>query len=1093
MSDQESYSPKEFLKSRRPGRFSDSAFQEDQSLDRSLLEYHLETLTNRSQEKDFETFCREIIKREICPNIIPQTGPTGGGDSKVDSETYPVATSLTLSWLVGNPEDASSERWAFAFSTAEQWRRKVRKDIEKIAEVDRGYTKAFFVSSQFIRDKVRGELEDELRTRHGFDVRILDRSWLLDRVFTSNHEAVAIDSLGIQVPSKEKVDLGPEDYRRKSDLEELESDIEEKADRQRFTPQLVDDALEAAILSRQLEKPHHEVNGYFERAERIARKCGTSHQLLKVAYEKAWTTFWWFEDYSRFNELYTKVESRATGSRNIRDLELLCNLWMILRPIPGRSDLDSEALHLQERTEQLKSELERLEAEGGQSTSLWAQSLLLHMKLLMASPEEQEDLLGDFEEVILKAEGLVGFPLEKLIQILEELGEIMGNRESYDELYETVIQVSSRRDEEVSTARMLYRRGKQQLGENPYSAIRFFGRSLSRLYKHESRHDLVRALYWCASAYEKVGLLWAARGSLVTAAAVAANELHRYGDVNLQQYLCLKHLRRIELRLGRMGYALSWHDAAETLASALVEQGHDEGAFLRDAEIFDQLFGAQLLRIDFHTLGRLEQLPQALHELGLPLSSMALLYSLGHEVELDLEKLEDIEDTREYFLSWKDGLSGADSPPEPQPHDRRKIELQSTVLGCTIHAEVVNDRSAITFAESLLASLESFLATGPVDEIGAQEPEMWIEIKPSEFTKDPFKFELENSQGRPYLSVVLKKKDLQTLTMEEQDRIKEKMNELVVLVTTRITIVGDPNVLTENLCVDERGLERSVHFTTSLVTTRNVLGENWKYRVSSFSSEDLERYELRRDTPWDAGEPVPDESSEYAFEDELELAGPDTPIPDDLAGPQQIKHSNIEVDNLIRPALWDKASWFGTAFLTDKQETLPPLMAPIFEDLDAAKKIFSLLHQEIGEVDDEDELRVTIVRGIDRTRPQDYRVVFRPKTVRPMTKERFGTLMGRICTMEPSSKENLNRFLSSFERTGRYVLAPATAQSRQANVPEVSGPSIGKQDLHVREAYEIGPRDPDSMAIEQSDRPVIPEEIEDAPVLSMINESNPTD
>jgi len=1089
--DQSGYSPKSFLKSRRPGRFSDSGFEEENTIDRPFLEYHLDTLTNRSQEKDFETFCREIVKREICPNILPQTGPTGGGDSKVDSETYPVAPGLTLSWLTGNPEAASSERWAFAFSTAEQWRRKIRDDIEKIANVDRGYSKAFFISSQFIRDKVRGELEDELRSQHGLDVRILDRTWLLDRVFTSDHEGIAIDSLDIQVQRKRKVDLGPEDYRKKSNLKEIESDLEEKVNEQWFTPQLATDALEAAILSRQLEKPRHEVEGYFERAERIAQKCGTSHQLLKVAYEKAWTIFWWFEDYSRFNELYTTAEERALGSRNIRDLELLCNLWMVLASIPHRGELTSKTVSLTERTERLKNNLKQLKAEEGRpSTSLWARSLLLQVRLLMTPPDEQVDLLQEFEEVILESEGLVGFPLEKLLQILEELGDLFGDRESYDELYETIIQVSSRRDEEISTARMLYRRGKQQLGENPYNAIRFFGRSLSRLYKHESRHDLVRALYWCASAYEKVGLLWAARGSLLFAASVAANEIHRYGDVNLQQYLCLKHLRRIELRLGRMGHALSWHEVAETIASALVEQGHDEDPFLRDAEIFDRLFGAQLLRIDFRRLRRLERIPEALHALGLPLSSMALLYSLGHEVELDVEKHEDIEDTHEYFLSWRNDLAGEGegTPPEPRSYERRKVKLRSTVLGCTIRAEAVNERSAIAFTESLLASLESFLATGPVDKIGAQVAEMPIEIETSEFTKDPFRFELETLQGKPQLTVTLKKKDFQTLTLEEQDRLRERMIELVAQVTTRITFVSDPEVLTEKLCADERGLERSVNFTTSLMTTRNVLGENWKYRVSSFANGDLERCELRREAPWDADEPIPDDDgSDQALESELGFADPETPIPDDLAGPQQIKHSNIEVDNLIRPNLWDRASWFGTAFLTDKAGARPPLMAPIFEDLDVAEEIFSLLRREIGEVDDEDELRVSIIRGIDRTSPQDYRVVFRPKAVRPMTEERFGTLMARICTMEPTSERSLNRFLSSLEKTESYMLAPAAASSRNADVPEVSRPSIRKQDIYVRKAHEIGVRDPDRVAIQKNDSPVIPNEADDPPVLGLIS------
>jgi hypothetical protein len=55
-------------------------------LDRSMLEYHLETLTSRSEETVFEKFALRLAQCEICPNLLPHTGPTGGGDSKVDSE-----------------------------------------------------------------------------------------------------------------------------------------------------------------------------------------------------------------------------------------------------------------------------------------------------------------------------------------------------------------------------------------------------------------------------------------------------------------------------------------------------------------------------------------------------------------------------------------------------------------------------------------------------------------------------------------------------------------------------------------------------------------------------------------------------------------------------------------------------------------------------------------------------------------------------------------------------------------------------------------------------------------------------------------------
>jgi len=107
-----------------------------------MLEYHLSTLTSRSQEVKFEHFARRLAELEICPNLLPQTGPTGGGDSKVDSETYPVADDLALGWYMGIGREAASERWAFAFSAKKKWRGKLRSDIAKIASTGRDYQKA---------------------------------------------------------------------------------------------------------------------------------------------------------------------------------------------------------------------------------------------------------------------------------------------------------------------------------------------------------------------------------------------------------------------------------------------------------------------------------------------------------------------------------------------------------------------------------------------------------------------------------------------------------------------------------------------------------------------------------------------------------------------------------------------------------------------------------------------------------------------------------------------------------------------------------------------------------------------------------------
>ncbi|HZO30353.1 MAG TPA: hypothetical protein VFH48_30650 [Chloroflexota bacterium] len=258
------------MKGRRPERFSDSIGQDIPILDRPILEYSLETLTSRSQELQFETFARRLLERTVCPNLLPHTGPTGGGDSKVDSETYPVAEALAMGWYVGAGNNASTERWAFAFSAKKDWRPKLKSDISKIVKTGRGYDKAFFVSNQFIPDRERAKTEDSLRTAFGIDVRIFDRTWILDRVFGDRLEQLAIDELSLAPSTRHVVRKGPLDTEREQDLEDVEQRIEAALLDQRHTAALVDDCLDAAELARGLERPRLEVDGRYARAERLA-------------------------------------------------------------------------------------------------------------------------------------------------------------------------------------------------------------------------------------------------------------------------------------------------------------------------------------------------------------------------------------------------------------------------------------------------------------------------------------------------------------------------------------------------------------------------------------------------------------------------------------------------------------------------------------------------------------------------------------------------------------------------------------------------------------------------------------------------------
>lgn len=125
------FSPTDFMRARRPELYSDTTVIEEPVLDRNQFEFHLDTLTQRKEEIRFEHFCRRLAEKELCPNLLPQTGPTGGGDSKVDTETYPVANSISERWYEGDPERASRERWAFAFSAKKNGAPKLKMTYAK--------------------------------------------------------------------------------------------------------------------------------------------------------------------------------------------------------------------------------------------------------------------------------------------------------------------------------------------------------------------------------------------------------------------------------------------------------------------------------------------------------------------------------------------------------------------------------------------------------------------------------------------------------------------------------------------------------------------------------------------------------------------------------------------------------------------------------------------------------------------------------------------------------------------------------------------------------------------------------------------------
>ena len=680
-SSSEDHSPSRYMRARRPYLFSDSEKTTEVALTREILSHHLDTLTNQKAEYVFEGFAVRLAEKFIAPNLRPQTGPTGGGDGKTDSETYPVSPEIAEQWFAADIL-AASERWAFAFSAKRDWRSKVRSDVKEIVCTGRGYRRIYFITNQYVPARQSAEVQDALTKEYGVPVTIMDRTWILERVFEHGSLDIAQKCLGVGKQFEAAV-FGPRDHKRQTELDGLEKLIGDGAAYQGRIPALADDALQAAILARGLEKPRFEVDGRFERAVRIAREHGLSTQQLAAVYNWAWTSYFWFDDAQKVTDLYEQVEKLAIRSQDANDLERLSNLVPLLVGAVQHDMLTAEAAAIDTRTAALVRSLEAAKGDTSRpNNALHAHALLLLIRLTTIRPGFDAVTLDaiwtEFTSVIELSHGLGTFPFESIVNALTQLGEFVPESEAFDTLYETLTVALSERKKEGTAAKLNTERAYQKLNKGlHYEAIRLFGRAVGLLVKAEYEDELAHALRGCSVAYMSAGLHWAARNYALAAVTNNFRKFKQSGSVDDADPSLLSLWFECELQLGRVPYALSAYELG-----AMVRNGRSRTqaqiAFAEDHRIEQgHRLAAMMIATEFEDLPRLRKLPAALDRLGLLQVSTTVLFLMGGEDALRAEAAVPDEETSEDIATFFDLMAAAGISAElPKP----EYMLDDTVL-----------------------------------------------------------------------------------------------------------------------------------------------------------------------------------------------------------------------------------------------------------------------------------------------------------------------------------------------------------------------------------------------------------------------------
>ncbi len=1063
--------PSEMMRAKRPYLYSDSENTDAYRLSRSELSHQLDSLTDRNQHKDFENFARGVCERENCPNLRAQTGPEAGGDGKVDTETYPVDEKISERWFVGDGR-SGQEKWAFAFSANKAWSGKVRSDVKGIVETKRGYEKIVFVTSRPTRAKDRLCIEDELKNQHGVPVTILDREWLIDRVFLNKHKDLVYEHLKAGAQDPDSVKLGPNDFKHQQALNEIEDNLKKLGDELADQTQAVSDTFEAASLSRRLERPRYETDGRFQRAIEFAKKYGANFQLLRAVYEHAWTRFWWFDDIDGVLEFYERVEEIAFATNHAHHISKVCNLLQLIfgRVLNGHETAD--ALSLSDRASRLKSKLSELAADRSRpNNALYAETLLLfHIlseKTLEGERDNFDDIWRGLSEIIDRAKGLGEFPADLIDSMIDALSPFAPDSKEFDILVEKLAEFMAERDKELVAGQIYLTQGERKLdAEKPIDAIKWLGRAVVNFMKEESREEQSRALYCLAVGYRGAGLLWAARGAALAAIAQVLALSEQDAEIRVEVIPSFSLFSMVSLQLGHIADFLSGIQFLRTCSELLPLDDKSRSRQNEKLVEFDRLFACLLVNLTNGQLQRLAKLPDILEQLHLFAARTALLYRLGHldvlrnDGSIPVETLdEEIHDMMGMMAAQP---ACRDFPEEIVWLDNEFNSVRTTIMGIKVQINVTGNLNGFLLAEAHVSFIEAFVSTLLNSGSFPHRESLEIQIEQSDVVSEATaEFSAEGS-----VLLVSIPTAWDPTQIDHHTQFNEHLVNFGAVALGHSLVLRDPSDTLKQLVGIERAFERATLFCRSGISRHRFLG-GYVGQVSDWKHWIKRSYDLLDDAPVI--------SRKTLQKDHTGLRPPIDPL-GDLSS-----HGDLSVSSIINQHLWNAAGWQGMlyGYVAPNQ---PPILGLVFGDEQKGRAIFQEWRKWFGKRDENDEIRISVVKGIDRGNPFHYRgTINRDMDAISKDERKQFVVVSRMTTMTVNDHKNLEMFLSNLAKCGYYFLVPAfVGEDEQPSL--ALDQAILKRKFHVRDAWQIGCHDIDVMAVKPEDDVIIPKGEDNPPI-----------
>lgn len=954
----------------RPEKFSDTRITYEMKLTEELFDSQLAALSVNKKQSLFENFIIRVASTLITPNIKPQTGPDGGGDGKVDGETYSVAKDISDKWFVGDGGCAGEEKWAIAISCKTQWKPKVKKDIANIISTGRGYSKILFFTNQKVKSSTLHEVEDELFALYNIPISIFDGGWCKLAVFHQGCMDAALEELNFSDNYKRRTIVeGPLDHRRKIRLKELETSFLTRQIRGLDT-QYVDDLMEANILSRSLELPQVETEGRFRRSLSECDLHGTSQQKFVIIYDHAWTSFFWFKDpeatYKDYKLLKEVVDKSPTVARIEKLTNMATNLVNACRAgLFGSDIIKIEIDYLKELSEQLSLDTQK------RSAYIFLEIYFFINKIidsLFINKMIDEDL-DEIEPLLLESTYRMDISFEMIFGIISRLGKLIENNTKYELIIDKLADELSTRESEVAGAKIHLERGLQHMDKSNYKqAIRQFSFCVHAFEKEGYDEELIKATGMMGICLYYEDLLYSAKAFLVKVVSSLMKKFYDIGSIDHLLIFYLLKLCEIELMLGRIVMYLNWRELLNLIV--LNGQEYQKEEYCNQINMQDMSWACRFADSNLSEQ-MLANLPDILDRQGLEFSSQILKMALGYKDKVDTQFIELLGD------DWRSKLI-------KQPVMRQflselnismtgKALLQTIVNNYSVKVEYENSCETQIVAETLLAAIESLLATMEMEEIMVLTPSINISI---DFTSANSMVSQVNRSSDYILKI-----NPQTFTDETFWQCFA--NFMALFFTNNAVTKVDVSEMITNKQEKERIMDRIKILMRNKENVVNVLGKKFKYLIDDW----------KKDT-----------DTLYTNTNEKDIHVSSTPY---TSQKQQTSKFRSVSSNMN---LWDEAGWKGCGFIFDTEMKQPAIFGLAFYNINNGTRIVAEWDNLLKE--NKSGVKIYIIIGIKKEHPHWYRVCIVPdmKDLDPIDdKKRYCTILSRKHTMTPRNSINIDQ------------------------------------------------------------------------------------